>query len=768
VTEADDRTTPEESRENKPTNFIRSIIDADLASGKHTVIRTRFPPEPNGYLHIGHAKSICLNFGLAKHYQGQCHLRFDDTNPTAEEVEYAESIKADVKWLGFEWNEHLYHASDYFERMYGLAQDLIRAGKAYVCSLSEEEIRSYRGTVKEAGRLSPYRDRSVEENLTLLEDMRLGKYSEGTHVLRAKGDMAHPNMKMRDPLLYRILRMPHDRTGAAWNIYPMYDYAHPLEDAFEHITHSICTLEFENNRDIYNWVISNTQVPSQPRQYEFARLNLNYTVMSKRKLLKLVSQGHVNGWDDPRMPTIAGMRRRGYTSAAIRDFCERIGVAKANSTVDFSMLEFCVRDDLNSLAPRVMAILDPVKLVIDTYPEGKIEELDAPSFPHDVPKEGSRMVPFRREVYIERDDFMENPPKKFFRLAPGQEVRLRYAYIVKCTHVIKDDAGNITEIHCSHDPNTLGQNPTDRKIAGTIHWVPAEEALEVEVRLYDRLFNLENPGVGDTDFASELNPSSLKSIKALVEPAVKNDSPGSYYQFERQGYYFSDPKDSKPGSLVFNRTVGLRDSWSKSVTPEKPVASKKLPKEPGIRQEVVRELAPDVLAVMQQLQSDYGISSGEAQNLASNATTLQFFKDTLAVCANARLVAAWVNNEWLHLLKEKAELPFGAAELGELVNLIDKGTISGNIAKEVFGQMAESGGKPSAIVAEKGLVQVSDQDVLTGILDKVMAENPDEVARFRGGEKKLTGFFMGQIMKVSGGKANPKLVQKLLGEKLGN
>lgn len=757
---------PAESK-TKSGNFIRTIIDGDLASGKHEVIKTRFPPEPNGYLHIGHAKSICLNFGLAQHYQGQCHLRFDDTNPSKEDTEYVESIKNDVRWLGFEWGEHLYHASDYFEKMYALAQKLIEAGKAYVCSLSEDEIRAYRGTVKEAGKLSPFRDRSVEENLRLLEGMRQGEFVEGAHVLRAKGDMAHPNMKMRDPLLYRIMRVPHDRTGDAWNIYPMYDFAHPLEDAFEDITHSICTLEFENNRDIYDWVIENTDIDTRPRQYEFARLNLNYTVMSKRKLLQLVEQGHVSGWDDPRMPTIAGMRRRGYTPESIRDFCERIGVAKANSTVDFGMLEFCVRDDLNQKAPRVMAVLEPLKLVIENYPEDKVEQLEAPSFPHDVPKEGSRKVPFSREVYIERGDFMEDPPKKFFRLAPGREVRLRYGYVVKCTDVIKDDGGKIVEVRCTYDPDTLGKNPEDRKISGTIHWVPVKDAISVEIRLYDRLFEAENPGAGDVDFIEQINPNSFKAIQAYVEPSVKDDAAGSHYQFERQGYYFSDPVDSNGGQLVFNRTVGLRDSWGKQTS--KPAPKKVVKKKAQPKVEVVRDLASETLNEMDSLQKEHGISKAEAETLATNEIARNFFEETLKRHNNAKLVSAWVNNELMRVLKDKRsdELPFGAKELAELLALIDKGTISGSIGKDVFAEMLTGAGRPEQIVEEKGLKQVSDSSALEGILADVMAANPDEVARLQAGEKKLMGFFMGQVMKASGGKANPKLVKELLAKKMG-
>lgn len=753
-------------RDIKGGNFIRSIIDEDLEKGLHKVVRTRFPPEPNGYLHIGHAKSICLNFGLALHYKGSCNLRFDDTNPSKEEVEYVASIQNDIRWLGFEFEDCLFFASDYFEEMYQQAQGLVRAGKAYVCSLSEAEIRLYRGSVSQAGKPSPFRDRSVADNLALLEAMRKGEYAEGSHVLRAKGDMSSPNMKMRDPLLYRILRLPHDRTGDAWNIYPMYDYAHPLEDALEGITHSICTLEFENNREIYDWVIENTNLSCRPRQYEFARLSLNYTLTSKRKLLKLVQAGDVSGWDDPRMPTLAGMRRRGYTAAAIRKFCDIIGVAKANSTVDIGMLEFCVRNDLNGLAPRVMAVLNPLKLIIDNYPVDKLELLDAPSFPHDVPREGSRILPFRREVFIERDDFMEQPSRKFFRLAPDREVRLRYSYIVKCVSIDRSASGDITAIHCTYDPDTLGKAPCDRKVPGTIHWVPVQDAIQAEARLYDRLFSVESPDSGDDEFRDHLNPNSLAVVSALVEPAVAIDPTGCHYQFERLGYFYSDPV-SRSGTRVFNRTVGLRDSWSKLTQGDKLNSAPAPSLAVQAKQVVKRDLSPELTARITAISSQYGISDAEAETLACHDEAMAFFVATLKTHANAKLVSAWVNNEVLRVLKEKPTLLFGPNDLGELLALIDKGTISGKIAKDVFAQMRASGDRPGEIVAQKDLRQLSDSSLLEDILDGVLAEFPDEVARFKKGEKKLLGFFMGRIMKASGGKANPQLVKAMLPKKLG-
>lgn len=544
-----------------PSNFIRAIIDEDLASGKRSGVVTRFPPEPNGYLHIGHAKSICLNFGLARDYGGRCHLRFDDTNPEKEELEYIRSIKEDVRWLGFDWGEHEYYASDYFEQLYEFAVELIKQGKAYVCHLTNEEMREYRGTLTEPGKDSPYRDRSVEENLELFEKMRRGEFGEGECVLRAKIDMASPNVVMRDPVLYRIKKMEHHRTGDKWVIYPMYDFTHCLSDAIENITHSICTLEFENNRPLYEWILEQVYPEPHPQQIEFARLNLSYTVMSKRKLLDLINRGVIDAWDDPRLPTISGLRRRGYTPAAIRDFCDRIGVAKTNSMVDMALLEHCLREDLNQNAERRLAVLRPLKVVIENYPEGEVEYLEAQNNPQD-PDAGTRLVPFSREIYIEREDFMEDPPKKFFRLAPGREVRLRFAYFITCTDVIKDAEGNIVEIRATYDPDTKGGSaPDGRKVKGTLHWVSAEHSVPAEVRLYDHLFTVEDPNEGD--IMDNVNPNSLEILTdARVEVNLADVEVGEKFQFERQGYFCVDP-DSTPERLVFNRTVSLRDTWSK-------------------------------------------------------------------------------------------------------------------------------------------------------------------------------------------------------------
>jgi glutaminyl-tRNA synthetase len=556
-----------------PTNFIKQIVAADVAAGKNDGrVVTRFPPEPNGYLHIGHAKSICLNFGLAAEFGGITHLRFDDTDPAKESMEYVESIMQDVRWLGFDWKDKVFFASDYFEKLYEFAVQLIRLGKAYVDHLSAEDIREYRGTLTRPGRNSPFRDRSIAENLDLFSRMRAGEFEDGACVLRAKIDMASPNIVMRDPALYRIKRVSHYRTGERWCIYPMYDFTHCLSDMLEGITHSVCTLEFENNRELYDWVLDTLQTPCHPQQIEFARLNLNYTVLSKRKLIELVERGIVDGWDDPRMPTISGYRRRGYTPEAIRNFCERIGVARADSTVDIGLMEHCLREDLNRRAARVMAVLRPLKVTLVNYPEGQTEELDAINNPED-PAMGMRKVPFSREIFIEREDFLEDPPKKFFRLAPGREVRLRYAYFIRCVEVVKDPAtGEVTELRCTYDPTTRGGDaPDGRKVQGTLHWVSAAHAVPAEVRLYKHLFTQENPDdvAEGRHFTESINPASLEVLKdCRLEPSLSSAVPGSPYQFERMGYFCSDSKESRPERLVFNRSVTLRDTWAKIVKKE--------------------------------------------------------------------------------------------------------------------------------------------------------------------------------------------------------
>ncbi|HET90485.1 MAG TPA: glutamine--tRNA ligase/YqeY domain fusion protein [Chloroflexi bacterium] len=546
------------------SNFIWDIIDEDLRTGRFDHVHTRFPPEPNGCLHIGHAKAICIDYGTAERYDGLYNLRFDDTNPVKEEVEFVEAIKEDIRWLGFDWGEREYYASDYFEQLYQFAVQLIEKGKAYVCDLSPEEVREYRGTLTEPGRNSPYRDRSVEENLDLFRRMRAGEFPDESRTLRAKIDMASPNINMRDPVMYRILHAEHHRTGDEWCIYPMYDWAHGQSDSIEGITHSLCSLEYEIHRPLYDWFLDELEI-YHPRQIEFARLNLNYTVMSKRLLLRLVNEGHVRGWDDPRMPTLSGLRRRGYTPESIRTFCDEIGVAKADSVVDIAMLEHCIRDDLNQRAPRVMGVLRPLRVVIDNYPEGQVEDLEAVNHPLD-PGMGTRTIPFSRVIYIERGDFCEDPPRKFYRLAPGREVRLRYAYFITCVDVVKDESGEVVELHCTYDPATRGGDaPDGRKVKGTLHWVSAAHAVTAEVRLYDRLFTQENPldvPEGE-DFTAFLNPKSLQVLTACqVEPGLADAAVGSRYQFERQGYFCVDP-DSSAGKLVFNETVPLRDTWSK-------------------------------------------------------------------------------------------------------------------------------------------------------------------------------------------------------------
>ncbi len=551
---------------NAPSDFIREIIDDDLKEDKNQGrVATRFPPEPNGYIHIGHAKSICLNFGIAAQYKGTCNLRFDDTDPSGESLEYVDSIINDIHWLGFDWENRLFFASDYFEKLYQFACELIKAGKAYVCDLNADEIREYRGSFTEPGRESPYRNRSVDENLDLFERMRAGEFEDGSHVLRARIDMAAPNIVMRDPVIYRIKRAPHYRTGEKWVIYPMYDFAHCLSDALENITHSICTLEFENNRPLYDWIVNQLISGNRPQQIEFARLNLSYTVISKRMLIELVEKDYVTGWDDPRMPTVSGLRRRGYTPEAIRNFCTAIGVAKNDNLIDVALLEHCVRDDLNERAPRVMGVLRPLRVVIDNYPEGRVEEFEFANHPQ-KPEMGTRKVPFSRVLYIERDDFMEDPPGKYKRLAPGREVRLRNAYVIRHERTVKDEkTAEITELHCTYDPETRNAPPPDgRKVKGVIHWVSAEHSTPAEVRLYDRLFQVPDPASEPGDFTEYLNPESLETLNPChVEPSLKDAEPGSRYQFERLGYFAVDSRDSTSGKPVFNRIVALRDTWGK-------------------------------------------------------------------------------------------------------------------------------------------------------------------------------------------------------------
>ncbi|HET9985637.1 MAG TPA: glutamine--tRNA ligase/YqeY domain fusion protein [Longimicrobiales bacterium] len=812
-------------------DFIRAIVAEDLRAGTHGGrVVTRFPPEPNGYLHIGHAKSICLNFGIAEEVPaGRCHLRFDDTNPETEDVAYVESIIQDVRWLGFDWGDDLYFASDYFEKMYGFAQHLIREGKAYVDSSTEEEIRELRGTVTEPGRPSRYRDRSVEENLDLFRRMRAGEFPDGAHVLRAKIDLASPNMLLRDPILYRIRHASHYRQGDEWCIYPLYDYAHPLEDAIEDVTHSLCTLEFEINRPLYDWVVENAPVSTHPRQYEFARLNLDYTVMSKRKLLQLVLNDLVSGWDDPRLPTIAGLRRRGVTPEAIRAFCDMIGVAKTESRVDIGKLEYAIRDDLNQRAPRVLCVLRPLRVELTDVPEGEVRWLDAPYFPHDVPREGARALPFSRNLLIERTDFMEEPPKGYFRLAPGRAVRLRHGPVIRCDEVVRDDAGDVVLLRCSR----IAEEEAG-KVKGTIHWVSEPHALPCTVRLYDRLFTVPDPEATDADFKEFLNPDSLVVIEdARVEPSIQHDPLGSRYQFERLGYFYLDPAGSDEGGLVFNRTVTLRDTWAKGAAGAggagaearpaaagapaapraagagggaergaaaggagagagaAPAAGRREAPAGGRREAPARpaeptragrgaEAAPRAAAVarprspeleirFRDYTEDLGLSAEEADLLTRERATADLFDAARAVGASAKGIANWVIHELPRAGEGRApsELGFAGPELGDLVALVEAGTLSSTAAREILAEMAAGGGHPAQIMERRGLRQISDPEVLWPIVEATIGESPSKVDEYRAGRFGLLGFFVGQVMRKTDGKANPEVVKSLLRNRLG-
>ncbi len=774
-------------------DFLRELVLRDTENGRYSGrVVTRFPPEPNGYLHIGHAKSICLNFGIARDFGGVCHLRFDDTNPETEDPEYVQSIQDDIHWLGFDWQDKLFFASDYFEQFYQFAVQLIKEGKAYVDSLNEEEIRQYRGTVTEAGRPSPYRDRSIEENLDLFARMRAGEFPDGAHVLRAKGDLAAPNMKLRDPLLYRIRHASHYRLGDAWCIYPMYDYAHPLEDAIEQVTHSICTLEFENNRAIYDWLLDNLFEEPRPHQYEFARLNLDYTVMSKRKLLQLVEEKYVSGWDDPRMPTIAGLRRRGYTPEGIRLFASRIGVDKTNSRVQMGVLEDAIRDDLNARAPRVMAVLRPLKVVISNYAEEQVEWLDAPYWPRDIAKEGTRQVPLTRTIYIEQTDFSEDPPPGWTRLRPGGEVRLRNAYFIRCDDVVKDAAGNVVALHCSYDAESLGKTVgAERKKSTAVQWVSAEHAVPAEVRLYDRLLSVPNPDDGEEgkSFKDYLNPRSVEVLKqALLEPSMAQTSAGERFQFVRHGYFIADSVDSQPGALVFNRIVELPDAFNKALSRQakgatademKTVKSKGDDKEAiagattsttSISDERTRARGTNTLLAQRH---DYyvdvlGITPELADVLTGDEDIVHFYDAALAVYNNPKAIANWVANEVLRELKGRSldQVPFTAVQLAELVKLVDQQTITSAGAKSVFAAMLVEGGSPADIVRRVGLDQALSPQELQRAVDEVLAALPAKVAEYRAGKTSLLGMFTGQVIKATGGKASPQAVQEILKDRL--
>jgi glutaminyl-tRNA synthetase len=761
---------------NESKDFLRTIVENDLKSGKYKEVVTRFPPEPNGFPHIGHAKSIYINFGIASDYNGHCNLRMDDTNPTKEDTKYVEALKDAVEWLGFDWGNSVHFTSDYFPKIYDYAIELIKMGKAYVDSTNEEEMRELRGTVKEAGKRSKFADRSIEENLDLFERMKNGEFKDGAHVLRAKIDMSAANMKMRDPLLYRIRHAHHFRAGDKYSIYPMYDFAHCLADYIEGISHSLCTLEFENNRDIYNWVLDTLGLGSKsprPYQYEFARLGINYTVMSKRKLLELVEGGQVSGWDDPRLPTIAGYRRRGYTPESILNFCDQIGIAKANSMVDVAQLEFCIRDDLNTKVPRVMCVLDPIKVTIENY-EGT-EEIDASYYPHDVPKEGSRKIPFSKEIYIERRDFNETSKKEgsfiYFGLTPDQPVRLRHAYIISWKKFIYDTAGNIIEIIADYSPESKsGSDTSGIKVKAAIHWVDAKTAKKIEVRVYDRLYSCEAPeGIED------LNPNSLTVIKnAFIEPAVIVEKADERFQFERQGYFYADPIDYTDEKPVFNKIVGLKASKSKKTIVldyEYPSDEQHKHKSEAKKAPVVGKVTPMSLTeqvLFEKYTLELGLNSEVANILARDEYLSSFYKEALSVINSPISLANIVTNEVAKELKEKQldELKFTAKQISELVKMIDDKIISSKIAKQVFQEMVKSGDNPTKIVEDKGLVQISDPAKISPIIDEIIVNNPDNVAKFKAGNTKLLGFFVGQVLKATGGKANPQVVNSLVNEKL--
>ena len=755
-------------------DFIRSIIADDVKSNKHHGrVVTRFPPEPNGFLHVGHAKSIYLNFSAAATHRGVTHLRLDDTNPETEEEAYVEAIKTDIEWLGFDWGTHLYHASDYFDQLYLYAQELIEKSLAYVDSLSEDEIREYRGSVLKPGRDSPYRNRSISENLQLFAQMKARDFSDGEQVLRAKIDMSTSNMLMRDPVLYRIRHATHYRTQDDWCIYPLYDFTHCLSDSIEGITHSICTLEFENNRDVYDWILDNLDIPQpQPQQYEFARLNLAFTVLSKRKLLQLVEGQFVDGWDDPRMPTIAGIRRRGVPAKAVRDFCRMIGVAKTENRVDLSSFEYAVRNELNYTAPRVMCVVDPLKVIITNYDESDTTYLDAPYFPEDVGKEGTRPLPFTREILIEQSDFEENPSKGFRRLSPGEEVRLRYGYIIKCERVIKNEEGEVSELHCSYDSKTKSGAPTNqRKVKGTIHWVSATESLPAEVRLYDRLFSVSNPEDVDEDkhFTDHLNVDSLVVLKrSRIEVSVASDPPEMHYQFERVGNFISDSKDSRPNNLVYNRTVTLKDTWKSSQENKKEqpaqveITSKK--KQPSRAKNIIprpKPLSEQQLSSANKMIDQFGIPEGDAIIFARNPTLMELFRSASEETDDYNALSKWCINE---IPKDIMDLdsPLSGKSVGELVKLRSLGKISSHSAKKILRVVANTGKSINEILEEETYAMIDDDQQLKDIVTEVIEGNEDAVQKYLSGKIQLLGFLVGQVMLETGGSADPNKTRALM------
>ncbi len=765
---------PSEDARRVAPNFVTDAIDDDLRAGRVREVVTRFPPEPNGYLHVGHVKAIFIDFAVAADYGGRTFLRFDDTNPTTEDTEFVEAMKRDIAWLGFEWSEER-HASDYFERLYELARVLIRRGHAYVDSQTEEEIRDGRGTVTEPGTASPYRERSVEANLDLFARMRAGEFPDGAHVLRAKIDMSSPNMLMRDPLLYRIRHHAHYRTGSAWPIYPMYDFAHPLSDAIEGITHSLCTLEFDNNREVYDWLLERLIEAGEftrprPHQYEFARLNPEYTVTSKRKLIPLVREGAVDGWDDPRMPTISGLRRRGVPPEALCTFANRVGYTKANARTDIALLEHTIRDELNTRAPRVMGVLDPLRVTLTNVDEDHLETLDAPHWPHDVPGDSTRPLPFGRDVAIERGDFADDPPKGWRRLSPGATVRLRHAVVITCDEVVRDAAGQPIELRCRvRDEADLEAEGS--KVRGVLHWVHAPSALEAEIRLYDRLFADPEPDATEGDLVDKVNPGSLRVVRGLVEPSVADDPVDTRYQFERSGYFWRDPVDGRGDALVFNRIVTLKDGWTRrhaddrpaaGDSEEEPEASRRPAARAGEEPEPIDMLPAEQLPVFERYRGDLGLSETDAARIAADPAVADLFDAALQRHDNADGLANWVVNEVLRELKGSpgGAMPLGPSDLAELVALVDEGVLNNRIAKEVFDAVLAGEGSPRAIVADRGLEQVTDEEAIRRAVDEVLAAHPDEVATYREGKTGLIGFFIGQVMRATGGKANPHTVRE--------
>ncbi len=757
------RTLEPDLTDSSPSNFLRTIIEDDLRSGRVQRVVTRFPPEPNGYLHIGHAKAICTSFELATAYGGHTHLRFDDTNPITEETEYVESIQHDLRWLGYDWGEHLYFASDYFEQLFEWAKVLIADGKAYVDEQSDAEIRAGRGTVATPGQDSPHRDRPAAESLDLFERMNQGEFADGAMVLRAKIDMADPNMKLRDPLMYRIRNAHHHRTGDRWHVYPFYDWAHGQSDAIEGISHSLCSIEFDVNRPLYDWYLEQIpQLPHDtPNQYEFSRLVITHTITSKRKLLKLVQDGRVSGWDDPRMPTLAGLRRRGVPAAAIRAFVERVGLSRATSLVDPSLLDHEVRDQLNHQAPRRMAVLDPLEVELTTWPEDHVEWLTAQDWPRDVPRDGERQVPFSGRLYIERSDFSSNPPKGWHRLAPGAEVRLRYGYYLRCEEVVTDDDGNLVRLRCSHDPATKGgaAPPDGRKVKGTLHWVSAPHAVPVQTHLIERLFTAERPGT-ERDYLLDLNPHSLRTVTAQCEPALRDAPTGSWVQLERTGYFVVSD-NAADGSPVLIRSAPLKDGWNKPQTAPEPKTSEGAPGAVGEAKSLPIEVqaAADALVAA-------GLSNGQARVLATEPELRALYDAALAEHAVPRSVAPWIVSELRRSTDQLDDLRIDGRTIGVLARLVDGGTITGAVGKTLLAELVTDGGDPEAMVAERGLAKVDDAAQIEAWVDAAMAETPDRVAAYRGGRTGLFGYFVGQVMKMSGRRADPQQVKAVLQTRL--